>query len=274
LRYPSSSVTLLQSLSPKILSKALPRPSQRMRTPAAWRRPGKSLLGNGDPWSWLKIAGRACANACSSASRQNAVSKGIVRSPSEDVATEPVPDGDQIQASSLQAEGGKICPPDLIEAIDAPSTQQRRIAHLVPCWLAQPRAGRERHEAHLSQEPGHPLVVPLRAWSAQPGRHLLDPIKRRSGGLLVPQAPQQQVLLTFCYWLLIRARACQAHQLALSCQTEGWMLAFNQRPLLFHPPNGLFLTSPFPFSTAQSPDTKRPPGLHLFAHAAPVLQRS
>jgi hypothetical protein len=112
-----------------------------------------------------------------------------------------------------------------------------RIPHLLLSWLTQPGAGIDRHEAHLSQEPGHPLVVHLLALSTQPGRHLLDAIKRRSRVLLIQQAHQQQILLTFWDRLVIIAGTCQATQLTLSCHADGWMLWFNQRPLLFHAPD-------------------------------------
>src|SRR6266571_1506254 len=62
-RYTSSYLTLLQSLSTKMLSNALPLPSQLMRTSAALSRFVHSELVNCD--------------ACSSASRQNAVSNVI-----------------------------------------------------------------------------------------------------------------------------------------------------------------------------------------------------
>jgi len=161
-------------------------------------------------------------------------------SPGGHIATEPVDDGYQVQKPSLQANVGNICASDLIDAMNAQPTQQIRIPHLLLSWLTQPRAGIDRHQAHLSQKPGNPLVVHLMALSAKPGRHLLDAIKRRSCILLVQQSHQQQVLLTFWDWLVIIAGACQVNQLALSCQTDGWMLGFNQRPLLFHPPNCLF----------------------------------
>src|SRR2546430_802507 len=77
MRYTSSYLTLLQSLATKMLSHALPLPSQLMRTSAALSRFVNSVLVNCDPWSLLKISGRALSNACSSASRQNAVSNVI-----------------------------------------------------------------------------------------------------------------------------------------------------------------------------------------------------
>ena len=104
-------------------------------------------------------------------------------------------------------------------------------------WLTQSWGRIDRHQAHLSQESGNAFVVHFIVLTAQPGRHFLDPIKRRARVLLIQQAHQQQVLLTFWDWLIIIAGACQANQLALSYQTDGGMLCFNQRPLLFHPPN-------------------------------------
>src|SRR5260370_35907764 len=71
-------------------------------------------------------------------------------SPSEYIATEPVNDGDQIQESSRHSDVGNIRTPDLIDAIDAQSTQQIRIPPRWPSWLPQPGARLDRHEAHLS----------------------------------------------------------------------------------------------------------------------------
>src|SRR6266487_5753858 len=76
-RYASSYLTLLQCLSTKMLSNALPLSYQLMRTSAALSRFVNSVLVNCDPWSLLKISGRTPSNASSSASRQNAVSNVI-----------------------------------------------------------------------------------------------------------------------------------------------------------------------------------------------------
>src|SRR6266567_4502702 len=153
--------------------------------------------------------------------------QGDRRSPSEYVATEPVDDGYQVQKPSLQADVGNICAPNLIDAINAQSTQQIRIAHLLFSWLTQSWCRIDRHQTHLSQKSRHTLVVHLIVLITQPGCHFLDAIKRRSRILLVQQTHQQQILLTFWHWLVIIAGACQTNQLTLSCHAHGWMLWFN-----------------------------------------------
>src|SRR5258708_19670495 len=81
-------------------------------------------------------------------------------SPSENRATEPVNDGDQIQEASLQADIRNICTPTLIDAIDAHSTPQIWIPHLLLSLLTQPRPLLYPPPAPLPPRPSNPLSVP------------------------------------------------------------------------------------------------------------------
>ena len=134
----------------------------------------------------------------------------------------------------MQADVGDIRTPDLIDALNRETSQQIRIAHRLFPWLTQARTRIDRHQTHLPQQPGDPLVVDFMPLRAQPGRHLPDAIERGARVLLIQEPHQQQIVLTFWHRRVIVAGAGQPHELALASQTAAAMLRLNQRPLLFH----------------------------------------
>jgi len=71
-------------------------------------------------------------------------------SPGKYIATEPIDDGYQIQEPSLEADVRNICAPDLIDTINAQSTQQIRVTDTLLSWLTQPGCRIDGHQTHLS----------------------------------------------------------------------------------------------------------------------------
>lgn len=75
----------------------------------------------------------------------------IRQPPSQNLAAEPVHDGDQVQEASAHRDVGYVCAPDLVRPVDGQMPQQIRIGLVPRMWLTGLRALVDRRQTHLGR---------------------------------------------------------------------------------------------------------------------------
>src|SRR5215204_661338 len=132
--------------------------------------------------------------ASSSAATQNSASIVFDSRPSEDLATGPVHDRNEVEEATPHLDIGYIRTPDLVRPINAQVPQQIRIDLVLRVRLARLRTLIDRRQAHLGHQSTDAMAPNTPAIAPQMTCHLARAVPGRLQELLVNQPQQSERL--------------------------------------------------------------------------------